>query len=95
MLYANGIGPLHSARNKARARSVLNKVDLITLRDMASYDELAGLGVNKPVIKVTADPAFRLEPGRQLLRIPTYREISRLCVCRCASGNMRAVILKR
>lgn len=97
MLYANGIGPLHSVRNKARARSVLNKVDLITLRDMASYDELAGLGVNKPVIKVTADPAFRLEPGEAAFEntdIPGDKPL--MCVSvrewKYASGDFEEVI---
>lgn len=64
MLYANGIGPLYSKQNKARASKVLNKVDLITLRDKASYDELLKLGVNKPKTEVTADPAFRIQPDR-------------------------------
>ena len=60
MLYANGIGPLNSARNIERARKVLNRVDLITLRDMVSREELEKIGVDRPVIKVTADPAFGL-----------------------------------
>lgn len=63
MLYANGIGPLNSSRNIERARKVLNRVDLITLRDRVSRDELEKIGVDRPVIKVTADPAFRLEMG--------------------------------
>lgn len=64
MLYANGIGPLNSARNIERTRKVLNKVDLITLRDEISYDELKKIGVDKPEIKVTADPAFVLEAAK-------------------------------
>lgn len=60
MLYANGIGPLNSAKNIERTKKVLNRVNLITLRDRVSYDELASIGVDKPKILLTADPAFGL-----------------------------------
>lgn len=62
MLYANGIGPLNSHRNIKRTERVLNRVNLITLRDDASFAELCKIGVTRPVIKVTADPAFGLCP---------------------------------
>lgn len=58
MLYANGIGPLNLERNQRATKRVLNKVDLITLRDETSYKMLEKIGVNKPQIEVTADPAF-------------------------------------
>ncbi len=61
MLYANGIGPLNLKANRKRTKKVLSKVDIITLRDEASYDELLKIGVTKPHIEITADPAFRLE----------------------------------
>ncbi|MBQ7793178.1 MAG: polysaccharide pyruvyl transferase CsaB [Clostridia bacterium] len=61
MLYANGIGPLNSERNRTRTKKVLNRVNLITLRDEASREELEKIGVTVPHIEVTADPAFRLE----------------------------------
>lgn len=63
MLYANGIGPLNSDANRARTKKVLNKVDLITLRDEASCEELRKIGVDKPEILITADPAFRIDFG--------------------------------
>lgn len=60
MLYSNGIGPLSRGKNIERTRKVLNKVDLITLRDQSSYDELSRIGVDKPDVVLTADPAFTL-----------------------------------
>ncbi len=73
MLYANGIGPLSGDKNIEMTSKVLNKVDLITLRDESSYDVLKEIGVTKPKILVTADPALTLgapdrERGRELLR---------------------------
>ena len=62
MLYGNGIGPLDGKRNRLLTRKILNKVNLITLRDDLSDKLLAEIGVNVPPIKITADPAFTLEP---------------------------------
>ena len=61
MLYSNGIGPLEKEANKRKANKILNKVDIITLRDEMSKVELNNIGVNKPPVIVTADPAFNLE----------------------------------
>ncbi|MEE0943885.1 MAG: polysaccharide pyruvyl transferase CsaB [Clostridia bacterium] len=61
MLYANGIGPLKSEANRKRTKNVLDKVDVITLRDETSFVELKEIGVKAPKIEITADPAFRLE----------------------------------
>ena len=61
MLYANGIGPITKARNRKLASKILNKVDFITLRDDKSDEELKNLGVTKPKIIITADPAFTID----------------------------------
>lgn len=61
MLYGNGIGPINKPSNRKRAAKVLNSVDVITLRDFESADLLKAMGVTKPVIKITADPALSLE----------------------------------
>lgn len=63
MLYANGIGPVNNPANFAKIRKTLNKVDLITLRESSSCDELKRFGVDAPKIMVTADPAFNLFPA--------------------------------
>ncbi len=81
MLYANGIGPLTSFKNIEKTKRVLNEVDLITLRDENSLKELEQIGVTKPQIKLTADPAFLLQPdvsGKDILSnygIPTDRPL--------------------
>ncbi len=59
MLYSNGIGPVNRESNKKLIKFVINKIDLITLRDQFSMMELEKIGVTKP-IHVTADPAFSL-----------------------------------
>lgn len=60
MLYSNGIGPLKKGANRKRTKRVLNRVQLITLRDKASKKVLDEIGVTKPKIVITADPAFLL-----------------------------------
>ena len=61
MLYGNGIGPINKKSNRKSAAKVLNRVDAITLRDWESLELLKEMGVTKPVVKVTADPALGLE----------------------------------
>lgn len=73
MLYSNGIGPLNHVSSIKKTRKVLNKVDLITLRDENSKKVLEAAGVTKPKTLVTADPAFNLEgmdieKGREILK---------------------------
>lgn len=61
MLYANGIGPIIKQRNRYLAAKILNRVDIITLRDDKSDIELKSLGVVKPKVAITADPAFTID----------------------------------
>ena len=61
MLYANGIGPITKKINRKLASRILNKVDFITLRDDKSDEELKSLGVTKPRVIITADPAFTID----------------------------------
>lgn len=62
MLYSNGIGPIQNKRNYRKVKKILDKVDLITLREQSSKDELEKIGVSNPNVIVTADPAFTLKP---------------------------------
>jgi polysaccharide pyruvyl transferase CsaB len=62
MVYANGIGPINKKLNRVLTRKILNKVDLITLRDFNSEKTLDEIEV-KNNIYVTADPVFTLEPS--------------------------------
>ncbi len=63
MFYAQGIGPINRKFSKLLMHSIANRVDYITLRDEDSMRLLEQLGVNRPPIKVTADPVFALEPS--------------------------------
>ena len=65
MLYANGIGPVDKPRNKRWTKNVLNKVDLITLRDEDSKDVLNELGVINPQIVLTSDPVVGIDDINQ------------------------------
>ncbi len=63
MLYANGIGPINGEKNRALVKKIIDRVDLITLREKLSEADLKSIGVAKPDITVTADPAFTLTPA--------------------------------
>ena len=60
MLYAHGIGPIRSNVLRKITKMVCNKVDLITVRDTDSLDELRRLGVTDTKIKLTADAVLTL-----------------------------------
>lgn len=64
IVYANGIGPISKKINRNLTRKILNKVDLITLRDFNSKKTLEEIGVQGNML-VTSDPVFTLEPSSQ------------------------------
>lgn len=61
IIYAQSVGPFRYT--KSLAKSMLNKVDLITLRGRISYDYLESIGINKPPMYLTADLAFLMSPA--------------------------------
>jgi len=61
MLYANGIGPVTKPKNRWLVKNVVNKVDIITLREENSLEELRSMGVENLDAYVTADPVFTLD----------------------------------
>lgn len=80
-MYGCGIGPVLREQHRKLAASVLNaSVDFITLREPDSLKELQSMGVTKPEILLTADPALTLPAASEdeidsvLLRagIPTH-----------------------
>ncbi|MBN2851766.1 MAG: polysaccharide pyruvyl transferase CsaB [Clostridia bacterium] len=62
MLYANGIQMLKKRFNRLVTRYVMNKIDLITLREDTSLGLLESLNINRPRIVITADPAVTTYP---------------------------------
>ncbi len=85
MLYANGIGPINKRISRFLAARILNRVDMITLRDDKSDEELKKLGVTKPSIVITADPAFTIDAdmslsGKYFTNMAGVPRDTRLCV---------------
>ncbi|CEP66303.1 Polysaccharide pyruvyl transferase, CsaB [Moorella glycerini] len=68
LVYAQGLGPLKRSWSRWLAGRVLNKVQLITLRDSESRQLLEEIGVRRPPVYVTADPVLGLEPEKLDLR---------------------------
>ena len=61
MMYGCGIGPINYPYNRQKAKATINRsVDVITLRDRSSLDELNGMGVDHPEIILAADPTVIL-----------------------------------
>ena len=82
MLYANGIGPVTGAFNQRLVRSVINTVDVITLREKLSEADLRSIGVSNPNVTVTADAAFKLssiadDEAEQLLLNEGFEDIGK------------------
>lgn len=82
MFYGNGYGPVNRKFNKLLIKSLVSKVDLVTLRDDISREELNNLGITDNV-EVTADPTFtmkacdsnRLNEIFSIEKIPTDKEL--------------------
>ena len=65
-MYGCGIGPVTRENHRALAAKVLNRsVDVITLREPDSLEELKSMGVTKPEILLTADPALTLNRAEE------------------------------
>jgi polysaccharide pyruvyl transferase CsaB len=68
MFYANGIGPLKKSMNRLLTKKIINKVDVITLREALSFDELKHLEISKPRILLTADAAVTVTEEAENVR---------------------------
>ena len=65
-MYGCGIGPVTRKSHRHLAATVLNRyVDVITLREPDSLAELRAMGVTKPEILLTADPALILRKASE------------------------------
>jgi len=74
LMYGCGIGPVNKPRNRRLAAWVINRyVDRITLREDSSLQELQQMGVTRPEIQLTADPAL-------LLGIAADHEVDSFCL---------------
>jgi len=64
IFYAQGIGPINKSISKKLVRLIVNEIDIITVRDRESKEDLVNLGVKKAPIYVTADPAVMINPSQ-------------------------------
>ena len=62
MLYAQGIGPIRGTLAHKLMNLIVNRVDLITVRDRGSLEELSRLKITRPKIFCTADPVLAIKP---------------------------------
>ncbi len=72
MLYAQGIGPIHSGLMRRLTKFVCSHVNLITVRDKDSLYELRRIGIPAEKVQLTADAVMTLpqesaEAGQKLL----------------------------
>ncbi|KAF0134200.1 MAG: polysaccharide pyruvyl transferase CsaB [Candidatus Saganbacteria bacterium] len=63
-VFAQGIGPITKSYNEFLLKNTLNSVDLITVRDVDSFNYLKSLKLSNPKIVETADPTFILNPEK-------------------------------
>ena len=63
MLYAQGIGPIRGMLAHKLMNLIINRVDLITVRDRGSLEELSRLKITRPKIFCTADPVLAIKPA--------------------------------
>lgn len=63
MLYAQGIGPIRGTLAHKLMNWIVNRVDLITVRDKGSLEELKRLQITKPKIFCTADTVLAIKPA--------------------------------
>lgn len=64
IFYAQGIGPITKTISKRLIRMIVNRVDVITVRDEQSGEDLKSLGVTNAPIYVTADPAVTINSNQ-------------------------------
>jgi len=62
VIYAVGVSPDHRKMDSFLIQVLGNRVKLITVRDAESKRNLIRLGVKRPLIRVTADPALFIRP---------------------------------
>lgn len=64
IMYGCGIGKVHRPLNRKITKYVIDKyADIITLRDNLSKLDIESMGITKPDIRLTADPAMSIIPA--------------------------------
>ena len=64
LMYGCGIGEVNGSMPRKLTKGIIDKyTDIISVRDSRSIEEIAEMGIKKPVSMVSADPAFSLTPS--------------------------------
>ena len=58
MFYANGIGPISGEKDRHMVKNILEKTDVITLREEESLRFVRSMNLKNPNVFLTADPVF-------------------------------------
>lgn len=69
MIYSQGIGPINKPFNRRLTRYVLNKADVISVREENSKHDLMDMGISAERIYVTADPVIGMSCAEPALGI--------------------------
>lgn len=74
VVFAQGFGPLKGIFSRAFLRFVLSRVNLITLRDQDSFEQVKKMGIRNQSLYVTADPTAILkipsgDEGKRVLKL--------------------------
>ena len=90
IMYGCGIGPVTGDADIAKARKVINgNVDVITLREPDSLEELRRFGIDAPEIILASDPAMK---ERDIMRKVIFPQALRNILP--AMGNEFIVMIK-
>jgi polysaccharide pyruvyl transferase CsaB len=74
MIYSQGIGPIIKPLNRKLTCHVLNHVDVITVREENSKNDLMDMGVRPERLYVTADPVIDMQIADQSLGLHVMKE---------------------
>lgn len=67
MVYSQGIGPIQKPLNRFLTKWILNRADVITVREENSKTDLIQMGIRSERLFVTADPVIDMQcPGKAL-----------------------------
>ncbi len=102
MFYGNGFGPITKSFNRKLAKYIVNKVDIITVRDYRSKEEIRSLGIKKDII-VTADVTFSMDlPAEEVVeaiyekeKIDTTKQLIGISVRRWYGENIYKEIIAK
>lgn len=79
VVFGQGYGPIKSSFSKRLVRSVVDRTDLVTVRDIASKRGLKADGVETPPVLACADPALLLDrsPFSEIIKSEGITEFER------------------